>query len=166
MKNISFLSLAILALAGPADADSTSVESLDWLTGCWASVGGEEGSGEQWTKPAGGSLLGMSRTIRGGTTVAWEFLVISEDDDGNIVLTATPSGQPNATFTLLRLSDSEVVFQNLSHDFPQRVMYRLMPEKTLLGRIEGTVDGETRAVDFPLRKAECHSSEASSRTSE
>ncbi|MCB1009826.1 MAG: hypothetical protein KDB94_13155, partial [Acidobacteria bacterium] len=44
------------------------VEALAWLAGCWAPDGGESGSVEQWTAPAGGTMLGLSRTIRNGTT--------------------------------------------------------------------------------------------------
>lgn len=149
---ISLLTVFMLSAGHAAD---TNIATLQWMTGCWASAVDESGSGEQWMAPAGRSMLGVSRTIRGGRTVAYEFLRIAEDEDGRIVYIASPSGQAVTTFNLLHMSDSEVVFENTAHDFPQRVIYRKLSENGLLGRIEGTLNGEDRQVDFPMQKADC-----------
>ncbi|HYH44061.1 MAG TPA: DUF6265 family protein [Thermoanaerobaculia bacterium] len=155
------LPLLLLACIGRVAAEAPpappqpSVQSLAWLAGCWASVDGEAGSGETWTAPAGGTLLGIGRTVKGGRTVAHEFLQIRENQPGQITLTALPSGQKEASFQLLRLTEREVVFENPQHDFPQRVLYRLTGRDQLLGRIEGRRDGEVRGVDFPLKRVDC-----------
>ena len=60
---------------------------------------------------------------------------------------------------MVSLGDREVVFGNSDHDFPQRIIYRLTSDEDLLGRIEGTIDGEERAVDFPMKKIDCESGE-------
>jgi hypothetical protein len=159
---LSLLPLFLLACLGRAAAETPppaapppTVQSLAWLAGCWASAGGEAGSGEIWTAPAGGTLLGIGRTVKGGRTVAHEFLQIREAQPGGLVLIALPSGQQEATFPLLRLAEREVVFENLQHDFPQRVLYRATGRDLLLGRIEGRRGGEERGVDFPLRRVDC-----------
>ncbi len=136
-------------------AAETGLATLQWMAGCWANNEDESGSGEQWMAPAGRSMLGLSRTIRGGSTVAYEFLRIVEDEDGRITYIASPAGQSTTTFSLLSISDSEVVFENPAHDFPQRVIYRKLPDGGLLGRIEGTINGAERHVDFPMQKAHC-----------
>jgi Domain of unknown function (DUF6265) len=143
-----------------AFADDVSVAGLSWMAGCWSYIGAEPGSGEQWMNPAAGSMLGMSRTVNDGETVAFEFLRIAEDDEGIPALFALPSGQSATTFTLLRQSDNEVVFANPGHDFPQRVIYRLTPGPTLIGRIEGTVNGEVRSVDFPMKRIDCETGDS------
>ncbi len=109
--------------------------------------------------PAGGTMIGMSRTVRNGKTVAHEFLQIRETGDGGIVYIADPSGQEGATFTLARLSTSEVVFENLEHDFPQRIIYRISSDGNLDASIEGDVNGEHRSIDFPMKRTECGASE-------
>jgi hypothetical protein len=105
-------------------------------------------------------MLGMSRTVRDGATVAFEFLRITEDENGKVFLVALPSGQQSTTFALLSQSDNEAVFENPEHDFPQRVIYRLMPGNLLVGRIEGTVNGTARNVDFPMKKTDCESGDS------
>ncbi len=156
-----FITLVASALIGLPSVTSAqepaSVEDLAWLAGCWASIGGEAGSGEQWTVPAGKTMLGVSRTVRHSETVEYEFLQIRETAAGEIEYVARPSGQTGAAFLLVRLSEREVVFENPDHDFPQRIIYRLIAEGNLEASIEGEVNGETRTVDFPLRRVDCES---------
>jgi len=45
-----------------------------------------------------------------------------------------------------------VVFENLRHDFPQRIIYRRVSEDSLIARIEGMINGAKRSIDFPYRK--------------
>ena len=142
----------MLAFSLPANAD---ISGLNWLTGCWAQDGQDPGSVEQWTTPAGGTMLGMNRIVNDGKTVAFEYLRIVEQDDGWIGLIASPSGQKTARFRMIGMSENEVVFENPDHDFPQRIIYRLIGDGKLLGRIEGIVDGMKRSADFPMTRADC-----------
>ena len=102
-------------------------------------------------------MLGMNRTVSDGKTVAFEFIRIVSTDDGGLVFIASPSGQSTAGFALKEISESEVVFENPDHDFPQRVIYKLLSDDELLGRIEGTINGAQRSIDFPMKKVDCTS---------
>ena len=144
----------LLLIVALAPAPPSSVQDLAWMSGCWASVAGEPGSGETWTSPAGGTLLGVSRTVKGGKTVAHELMQIRESGPGQIAFIALPSGQSEASFPLVRLSGQEAVFENPQHDFPQRVIYR-RDKDLLTGRIEGRIGGEAKAIDFPMRSQPC-----------
>jgi hypothetical protein len=159
---VCILAAALLVTAAgalePGADPPVPIERLAWLAGCWESVGGEPGSGEQWTPPAGDTLLGVNRTVRGGRTVAYEFLRIRRLDDGRLAYVALPSGQRETTFPLLTATERAVVFENLEHDFPQRVVYALDDGNVLRARIEGTSRGEVRSVDFPMRRIDCESS--------
>ena len=100
-------------------------------------------------------MLGISRTIANGKTVEFEFTRIHQEPSGEIFFTAKPSGQPEATFKMIKGSANEVIFENPQHDFPQRVIYRREGDGSLLGRIEGVSKGKERAVDFPMIRARC-----------
>lgn len=156
-----FITLPAILLAALPSVTSAqepaSVEDLAWLAGCWASVGGEAGSGEQWSVPAGKTMFGVSRTVRNSRTVAYEFVQIRETKAGVLEFIAKPSDQSEATFLMVQLSESEVVFENPGHDFPQRIIYRLKAGGNLDARIEGEVGGKIRAVDFPLKRIDCES---------
>lgn len=155
---LPIIGLTAVLAGGPCSAragEEASLMDLAWLAGCWASVGGESGSVEQWMAPAGGSMLGMSRTVRNSRTVAWETMHIRQADDGSIEYTAMPSGQPAASFALVAMGESEVIFENPEHDFPQRIIYRLKLGGRLEASIEGEVNGQARTVLFPMQSMPC-----------
>ena len=150
------LAIAILAaLPARADTPQEQLQQLGWLAGCWRAERGEAGSMEHWLPPAGGTMLGVGRTVRRGKTVEHEFMQIRESAEGQLVYVALPSGQKETTFTLKQLSDGEVTFENLAHDFPQRVIYRLGADGRLAARIEGLLKGVPRVVDFPMQRVAC-----------
>jgi hypothetical protein len=136
-------------VADPAIAD------LSWLAGCWRQEASGRTVDEVWMAPAGDAIFGMSRTVAKDRAVAHEFMQIRTAADG-LVFVARPSGQPEATFRLVKSGACELVFENPAHDFPQRVMYRLPSLDALVGRIEGTEQGRTRGIDFPMRRVACH----------
>ena len=148
--------ICLIALAVvPVTALPASITDLAWLSGCWAATDQDTGSGEQWMPPAGGTMLGMSRTVSDGETIAFEFIRIVSTGDGGLVFIASPSGQNTTGFALVSVTDHEVIFENPDHDFPQRIIYRLLSDEDMLGRIEGTINGTARAIDFPLKKTVC-----------
>lgn len=156
MKKHDFLRLLFAAMLLPGAAAAQGLERAAWLAGCWALEGAEPGSVEQWTAPAGGTMLGLSRTVKNGRMVAHEFLQIRERGDGRLVYIARPSGQAEAQFPLASSGEGELLFENPAHDFPQRIAYQRRVDGRLLARIEGRrPGGETRSVDFPMRRADC-----------
>ena len=156
LLKIGILPLFLLTVTAPVTR-AASIADLDWLAGCWSSVGGEAGSGEQWMPPAGGTLLGVSRTVKNGRTVAHEFMQIREVEPGKIAFIAHPSGQSEASFPLARAGEREVVFENPAHDFPQRVLYKLDGEGVLRASIEGLSKGQPKTIEFPMKKVDCES---------
>jgi len=128
---------------------------LAW--GCWKSDTAEPGSGEHWLPLAGGTLLGVSRTVKQGKTVEFEFMQIRAVESGQLAFIAMPSGQKTVVFPLLRLGETEVVFENPQHDFPQRVIYQLEGETKLRARIEGMRKGALRVIEFPMNRVSCDS---------
>ena len=54
--------------ATPSPATLHTISELSWLAGDWQTApGGRSQTEEHWTQPAGASMLGMSRTVIGGT---------------------------------------------------------------------------------------------------
>ncbi|MES2947000.1 MAG: DUF6265 family protein [Pseudomonadota bacterium] len=157
MKQSSLtVTLLVCAMAPPlAHAADASIESLAWLAGCWNTENAEPGSGEQWMPLAGHMLMGMSRTIRGGNAVAYEFMRIANAPDGKLTFFAQPSGKPPASFSAIKLSATEVVFENLEHPFPQRVIYRSEPPAKLHASIEGLRNGALKSFAYPMVRTSC-----------
>jgi len=141
--------VVILSLAAPpmAEPAAPAADALSWLAGCWSFDRPGGFTEEHWLAPAGGAMLGVSRTVKNGRMTEHEFVAIREVD-GVLSYVAKPSGQPEAAFAAVSISSTEAVFENMQHDFPQRIIYR----KTAGGmtaRIEGTVNGQLKGSDFP-----------------
>ncbi len=153
MARIAAFGIVTLALASvnASQPPAHTVSQLSWIAGCWTRALPDGVNEEHWMKPAGGSMLGMSRTVRGGRTTEFEFLRIAEAD-GSLAYIAKPSGQAEASFPVKTLTEREVVFENPKHDFPQRVIYRQNADGTVAARIEGTMNGQLRGVDFPYTR--------------
>jgi hypothetical protein len=134
-------------LAGPP----ATIDQMAWLTGCWTQTQAETSIEERWMTPAGGVMLGMGRAVRNGKLRDYEYTRIVETD-GSLAYVAEPSGQDKATFPLKTLTSDEAVFENPTHDFPQRVIYRRVGADEIVGRIEGQIGGQARAIDFPYKR--------------
>ena len=99
-------------------------------------------------------MLGINRTIRGGKAVANEFLRI--DRKGNdVVYTGLVGTKGETPFRLVTQSETEVIFENPTHDFPQRIIYRKTADGGMTARIDGVVNGKERHRDFPFKPVPC-----------
>jgi len=108
---------------------------VTWLAGNWSGRTGATELEERWTKPAGGAMLAVSRTIKDTRMVAFEFLRIVERD-GGLVYIAQPGGRPPTEFVLTEIGSRSAAFENPSHDFPKRIEYKLTGD-TLTATISG-----------------------------
>jgi len=145
----------ILGLGGfclgthPGRAANTGhkLTDLGWIAGSWRTApGGRVDIEEHWMQPAGGSMLGMSRTVAGDRTVEFEYLRL-EQRGAEIFYVAHPKARyPGTDFKLTRLNGQEAVFENPAHDFPKRIIYRKGADGSLTASIDG---GEgTRQMKF------------------
>jgi hypothetical protein len=127
---------------------AADVTGLSWMTGCWAFQSGPVTIEEQWNKPVGGQMMGLSRTIK-------QDQVRLEQRAADVYYTPRLGTKASpVAFKLIQQTPSEVVFENPQHDFPQRILYRKAPDG-LFARIEGTDKGKARSEDFPFRTVPC-----------
>jgi Domain of unknown function (DUF6265) len=145
---------AIVGASEPEAVGASAIDRIAWLQGCWERASTRGTVEEQWMAPRGGCMIGVGRTVRGDSLFEYEMVVVRRRGE-HLEYEAHPSGQPSAVFLSRTLTDSTVVFENLEHDFPQRVGYQRAGRDSVLAWIEGIVDGKARRVDFPYRRAVC-----------
>lgn len=146
--------LLLLGVGVGAQAPNLQMSKLDWIAGCWK--GGDQATQteEQWTKLAGGTMLGLSRTIKDGQTASYEFLQIREKG-GDIFYVAQPNGGAAVPFKLVKLNANVAIFENPDHDFPQRIIYLRSIDGSLLAAIEGEEKGKPKRIEFPMTRVRC-----------
>ncbi|MFV3128275.1 DUF6265 family protein [Niveispirillum sp. KHB5.9] len=152
MRRLPILSV-LLFLTTPAWAAEATVEDLSWLSGQWLGEEGGKRMEEHYMRPAGGVIVGMSRTVRPGKVPEVEFIRIAPGSDGKLAYHAHPMGQAPASFPLVESAPGLAVFANPSHDFPQKITYR-RTDDSLTATIEGPgKDGAVKRFGWSWRRA-------------
>ena len=90
---------------------------------------------EMWMPPAGGSMLGASRTTIAGTVRETEWLRLEARGD-TLLYIAVPSGQHETTFRSVEVTAEGFTVEDPTHDFPRTIVYRRLGRDSLLTRIE------------------------------
>lgn len=131
---------------------STAAPDLSWMSGDWKLCAGGVVVEERWIGPADGLMVGASLT-RSPKGAAFEHLRIAQTPEGWAYL-ASPGGRPATAFVVKSAGASEVVFENLKHDFPKRIAYRRDGEALVAQISDETGKGPSWRF-LPAAKASC-----------
>ncbi len=163
MKRIVVLGLTLTLFVGgslpsaTAQSPTTSeaaLENLAWLEGAWDRETRRGTTTETWTRLGGGNYSGdATATPRdGGAARGVERLQIALISD-EVVYIAEPINQSRTEFKLTSWTESEFVFENPEHDFPQKIVYLRTGESTFTATISGPdANGDTQEIDFPFTR--------------
>lgn len=148
---------ASFVFAQAETAKLPTADDLSWFTGCWEMSVPENDMTitEMWTKPGGGTLFGVSRTVAGGKTVSFEYMRMTFGDGGVKYIVRHPSHAEEVAFDLIESTSGKAVFQNLANDFPQRIIYKRSEGGGLNARIESAKDDPDKAMDIPMKRVKC-----------
>ena len=149
------LTVVLLAAAAHAQAPvaKPTLQDFAWLAGHWRIEDGDRVVDEQWMAPAGGLMIGMARNVQAGKVREYEFTLLRQEPNGDILYIASPSKQTETAFKLTSLRDGEAIFENPQHDFPKKVVYARRADGSLLAAIEGPGrDGKPRRVEYPFER--------------
>lgn len=144
--------LCLVLLVGAAStvtAAAAELASLDWLLGNWQRSGMAAGmsGAEHWRRQAD-ALEGEGRSYRQGELRFQERLRII-DEGGQLYYVADVAGNPAPVrFALVEQGAQSVVFENLQHDFPQRIAYQRNGR-----RLTATVSAGERVQVFEFEQA-------------
>jgi hypothetical protein len=127
---------------------------INHLEGTWKHITKKGFILETWKKENEQMYLGNSILYKGNDTIPLESIRIqkikeqlffiprvSDQNDGKEVI-----------FTCTSISSDKLVFENLSHDFPQIITYQLIHTDSLLATIEGNSKGKYRKEAFGMRR--------------
>lgn len=140
-----------LGLAGTAAADAKQCSQLDaaWLAGSWQAESAATTITETWVAVSPMTLegRGVTRSRADGTVSDAEDLRLVAMGDGVFYVAKVAHNERPVAFRLTACTDSTLVFENPTHDFPRRIEYRLVEAARLVVLVS---DGGTRGfrLDF------------------
>jgi Domain of unknown function (DUF6265) len=146
--------LIVSSFAFSSAQTQPGLENLSWLSGCWEGRQSESLVEEHWSKPEGQSMLGFSRTLKDNKTVSYEFMQIREMAMG-LEYVAQPQGGQKVSFKLVKSDNGKYVFENATHDFPQRIVYERQGAM-MMTSIDGLLKGKQERQEFIMRRVRCN----------
>ena len=133
---------------------SPPLSAISFMTGCWTGASPNGATIEEhYSATSENLLIGMTRYVRNGRVVDYEFTTV-ERTDSTFVMTPRPKGVKSDSFPLKEVSDGRATWENLQHDFPQRIIYRRGADGALIARIEGKTPAGERHVEWTMRPCE------------
>lgn len=138
--------LALCAVQAAADEPG-----LNWLSGHWCGDKDGRQAEEVWLPEAGGTLLGMSRTVRSSKVESFEYMRIVSDGKA-ASFHVQPNGAPPTVFAQAARGEGWIRFENPANDFPNRIEYRHDGHK-LYAYIAGPgSDGKEMKIPFDYHR--------------
>jgi hypothetical protein len=152
-KLISIVSCVALVLVSCTSGEE-KINQLSWLLGTWEGIDDNELMFvEVWTKGEGTWMNGKGATITpDGDTLFKETLKIELVEGTPYYVATVPENPGPVLFRLVESSESHAVFENLDHDFPQRIEYTLQTNSTLFVRLDGIESGKPKSESLSFEK--------------
>ncbi|MDZ4822649.1 MAG: DUF6265 family protein [Flavobacteriales bacterium] len=124
------------------------------LAGRWEDTGTKSDQVEVWTRHDDKTLWGRGFVLDGNDTTFIEYLAIQPVNDTLSYLARVSSQNSGEIirFPMKTQSGSKIVFENMQHDFPQRIVYELKNDSVLDVFVEGVEGGTNRRIDFNFEK--------------
>lgn len=126
--------LIILLMLSAGSVSAQTLEDLNFMAGNWTGTQNGAKMQEIWTTSPGGIMVGLHKDVFPNGKSSFEFLRIVSNSQG-ITYLASPGGSEPTPFTLKEVKNKKATFENLDHDFPQRIIYERQDDK-LMVRIE------------------------------
>lgn len=129
---------------------------FDRLCGKWMDANKDNAFNEEWRRENENLIVGKGYVLSENDTVFIERLSI-EIAENKVVYAAEVSNQNKdmkVPFTAVKQTNKKVVFENVQHDFPQRIIYHLTSDKELRVAIEGYENGVYRKLKFDFLRAD------------
>jgi len=147
MKKILFLAIFI-SVGMNAFAQANLLPYLLKLQGNWVGLTGRE----EWTKVEdemvieGISFYNVNFEEYGTNELPNEHSVIVYDNDMWVYIATPLEADKSTTFTCTKASSTEWIFENPTHDFPKRIIYRFLSDEQLETTIDAGPDSDPKDV--------------------
>lgn len=154
MKKLVLTSALCAILASCNNKTYPELDKAKWLLGDWEHTIPEGRFTESWEQANDSVYAGKSFFIAEKDTTFAEYIQLTEDNGKlkYIVSVKGQNGEEPVAFTLTQASDSQLVFENPQHDFPDKIIYRKISADSVVAEISGLQNGRPSAEVFPLER--------------
>lgn len=129
--------------------------NFEALVGRWESIDVKSHQIEEWRHSSEGRLQGKGYVLTDGDTTFIEFLTIDIADSIPVYYAQVKDQNHNSSIPFKRSIETKesIEFSNPEHDFPKKIVYRLLSDTEMQVYIEGPRNNETARITFDFIKA-------------
>lgn len=128
MKKPSVMLFCLWLMNSASAGECRSLDVIEWMLGEWTTSPGRVVTHEYWHRVSPATFEGDSTTkaVADGEVLNYETLRLAAMSDGVFYIAKVAQNDLPVPFRLTRCSERIAVFENPSHDAPQRLIYRLL----------------------------------------
>lgn len=157
------LLIVLLALSSCKNKESQTVakkeynllKKASWFIGNWENVSKEMTMKEIWNKKSDSSYAAISYVMIAKDTVFYEKVDLVQRNDSlfYIVSVREQNKEEPVSFYLTKATDSQLLFENPKHDFPNKIAYTKIANDSIIAEIFGTRRGKAASEIFPMQRS-------------
>ncbi len=147
--------LALLSCQNKSEKQFEKLEKMNWLVGQWENTTAEGHLTETWNKVNDSTFTGQTYfIINKKDTVHNESIVLTQVGD-DLIYRPIVKGQNNdepVDFKLTSEAENTFSFENPKHDYPQKIVYKKVNDKSLVATISGKQQGKPSTESYPMQR--------------
>ena len=151
---VLMLLLAIVSCQKKETIEKDKIKIADWLLGTWENKSPDGVLTESWQKVNDSTFTATSYFIKTDDTLHSEKITLAQKGE-MLLYSATVNGQNDdkaIDFGSTSETEKKLVFENPSHDYPQKITYTKGANNTLTAEITGNLRGKKTTERFILVK--------------
>jgi len=146
--------VSLIILCACTMKQTNDITKAEWLIGTWENRTPSGNIYETWNKESVNRFSGMSYIIQEKDTVVLENIQLVQKQEGLFYIPIVKNqneGLP-VRFASKIISETQLVFENPQHGFPQIISYTQINLDSLVAEISGTINGQDRRQVFPMKR--------------
>lgn len=133
----------------------SQLEKAEWYIGEWANASADGELTERWKKVNDSVFFGESYFVTPAKDTVFSETVALTETNGILSYTVTVPNQNDekpVRFDATSVTDTEIIYENPKHDFPNKIVYRKVGNDSLVAEIFGLKKGEPATEKFAMKK--------------
>ena len=155
-QKITFI-LLLLTIVSCKNSEATEkdkIKTANWLIGNWENKSEQGTLSENWKITNDSTFSATSYFIKGKDTLHFETISLAQKGE-TLTYNALVKGQNNdksVAFPSTILTPQQLVFENPTHDYPQKISYTKGQSNTVVIEISGVQQGKASSEKFVMVK--------------
>ncbi len=141
----------------PSEKASSFLNAASWLEGRWENHSKDGVLSEIWERKNDSLYQGASCFVTHNDTVFAEKVDLVQKADGHLYYIVSVAGQNDekpVPFQRTSGTETMMVFENPTHDYPTRIAYERREGDSLVATISGQKDGKPKSEIFRMKKVQ------------